>query len=178
MAYRNETIEKIVKEVATKLKSSEIPPKDERKIAMGSDHGGFSLKEELRKYLDELGYKVKDCGPYSPEPCDYPDYAHLVASEVVKGECSKGIMIDGAGMGSCIACNKVPGIRAALAYDTFTAKMASEHDDANILCLGGQTIGVALAKDMVKAWLMTPFAGGRHAQRIDKIMGIEKKYLK
>lgn len=171
-------IKKIAEEVAAKLKSSEAPPKDEKRIAIGSDHGGFPLKEELRRYLDELGYKVKDCGSYSPESCDYPDYAHLVASEVVKGDCFKGIMIDGAGMGSCIVCNKVPGIRAALAYDTFTAKMASEHDDANVLCLGGQTIGVALAKDMVKAWLATPFAGGRHAQRVDKIMGIEKKYLK
>ncbi len=171
-------IKKIAEEVATKLKTSEVPPKDEKRIAMGSDHGGFPLKEELRKYLDELGYKVKDCGPYSLESCDYPDYAHLVASEVVKGECSKGIMIDGAGMGSCIVCNKVPGIRAALAYDTFTAKMASEHDDANVLCLGGQTIGIALAKDMVKVWLETKFAGGRHARRVDKIMGIEKKYLK
>ena len=171
-------IRKIAEEVATKLKSTEIPPKDEKRIAMGSDHGGFPLKEELGKYLDELGYKVKDCGPYSPESCDYPDYAHLVASEVARGECSKGIMIDGAGMGSSIACNKVPGIRAALAYDTFTAKMASEHDDANVLCLGGQTIGVALAKDMVRAWLATPFAGGRHGKRVDKIMGIEKKYLK
>ncbi len=178
MAYRDETIEKIVKEVVTQLKTTEVPPKDEMKIAIGSDHGGFPLKEELRKYLDELGYEVKDCGPYSPESCDYPDYAHLVASEVIKGDCSKGIMIDGAGMGSCIVCNKVPGIRAALAYDTFTAKMASEHDDANVLCLGGQTIGVALAKNMVKVWLETKFAGGRHALRVDKIMGIEKKYLK
>jgi len=171
-------IKKIAQEVATKLKTSEISPKDEKKIAIGSDHGGFPLKETLRKYLAELGYKIKDCGPYSPESCDYPDYAHLVASEVAKGDCSKGIMIDGAGMGSSIACNKVPGIRAALAYNTFTAKMASEHDDANILCLGGQTIGVALAKDMVRVWLETKFAGGRHARRVDKIMGIEKKYLK
>jgi ribose 5-phosphate isomerase B len=171
-------IKKIAEEVATKLKTSEAPTKDETKIAIGSDHGGFPLKEELRKYLDGLGYKVKDCGPYSPESCDYPDYAHLVASEVAKEDCSKGIMIDGAGMGSSIVCNKVPGIRAALAYDTFTAKMASEHDDANVLCLGGQTIGVALAKDMVKVWIETHFAGGRHARRVDKIMGIEKKYLK
>jgi ribose 5-phosphate isomerase B len=178
MTDRDETIAKIVKEVTAQLKTSEVSVKEARSVALGSDHGGFPLKETLRKYLEELGYKIKDCGPYSPESCDYPDYAHLVAEQVASGESAKGIMIDGAGMGSCIVCNKVPGIRAALAYDSFTAKMASEHDDANVLCLGGQTMGDALVKDMVKVWLETKFAGGRHGRRVDKMMGIEKKYMK
>ena len=148
-------------------------------IAIGSDHGGFSLKTEIVKYLNENGYEVKDLG-ISDGCCaaDYPDYGLVVAEAVSSGECEKGIIICGTGIGISMTANKVPGIRAALCTDTYMARMSKEHNDANILALGGRVVGAGLALDMVEAWLKAEFQGGRHKIRVDKISGVEKKYLK
>ena len=147
-------------------------------VAIGADHGGYELREILRKYLTELGYDVKDMGAYNKEPVDYPDFAHEVARQVSTGKAWRGIMIDGAGIGSCIVANKVPGVRAGMAYDLSSAMNSREHNDTNLLTLGAGLIGVNLAKQIVKTWLSTEFGGGRHAQRVDKIIAVEKQYLK
>jgi len=147
-----------------------------RAIAIGSDHGGFDMKEDIKKEL--AAYEFVDLGTHSTESVDYPDPAHAVASMVSRGECSYGIIIDGAGIGSAIVANKVPGIRAAHCHNLFEIKNSKEHNNANILTLGGKVIGIGLATQMVKLWLETPFAGGRHQRRVDKMMAIEKTYLK
>lgn len=147
-------------------------------IVIGSDHGGWELKEKIKKYLQKEGYNVIDFGTYAPESCDYPDYALLVAEVVASGEYKKGILVDGTGGGVCLAANKVKGIRAVTAYNRLTGAYASEHDDANILCLGGKMIGELAAQDIVKSWLNTPYGGGRHQRRLDKIHDIEKRYFK
>ena len=149
-----------------------------RTIAIGSDHGGFDLKEELKAYLAAWGYTVLDQGTNSREAVDYPDFAEAVANAVVRGDASRGIVIDSAGIGSSIAANKVPGARAALCYDRATARNSREHNDANILSLGARLIPSEVAREIVAAWLETPFAGGRHQKRIDKIIAIEKRHLK
>lgn len=150
----------------------------EKTVALGADHGGFALKEDLKNYLPELGYNVLDCGPHKAEPVDYPDFAYAVARLVAQGRAARGIMIDGAGIGSCMAANKVPGVRAAMCYDVSTAVNSREHNDANVLTLGGGLIGTNLARQIVKTWLSTDFGGGRHARRVDKIMAIERRYLR
>ncbi len=150
----------------------------EKTVALGADHGGLAMKEDLKGYLAELGYAVVDCGTYSSEPVDYPDLAYAVARLVAEGRAARGIMIDGAGIGSCMAANKVPGVRAAMCYDLSTAVNSREHNDANVLTLGGGLIGANLARQIVKTWLSTAFGGGRHARRVDKIMDIERRYLK
>ncbi len=147
-------------------------------VAVGSDHGGFELKKTIVAYLSELGYAPLDCGTFSGEAVDYPDFALAVAELVASGRAWRGIVIDGAGIGSCIAANKVPNIRAALCYDQATAINSREHNDANVLTLGAGLIGPALAKQIVKTWLETAFGGGRHARRVDKIVAIEKRFLK
>jgi len=147
-------------------------------VAIGADHGGFELKETLKSYLQELGYTVLDCGTFSPASVDYPDFAYAVAKHVSDGRASRGIMVDGAGIGSCMAANKVPGVRAALCYDLSTASNSREHNDANVLTLGGRLIGINLAKQIVSTWLGTAFGGDRHARRVNKIMAIEQRYLK
>jgi ribose 5-phosphate isomerase B len=136
------------------------------------------LKEDLKSYLPELGYSVLDCGTHNTEPVDYPDFALSVAQLVAQGRVVRGILIDGAGIGSCMAANKVPGVRAAMCYDVSTAVNSREHNDANVLTLGGGLIGTSLARQIVKTWLSTDFGGGRHARRVDKILAIEKRYLK
>ena len=146
-------------------------------VAVGADHGGFALKQILIPYIGELGYEVTDCGTHSTDSVDYPDFAHAVAHLVSSGKAWRGIVIDGAGIGSCIAANKVPGIRAAMCYDVSTALNSREHNDANVLTLGGGLIGTNLAKQIVKTWLETAFGGDRHARRIDKITDIERRYL-
>lgn len=147
-----------------------------RRVAIGADHGGYALKEELKDYLQtELGYDVYDVGPSSAESVDYPDYAEAVARQVGRGRCAAGIMIDGVGIGSCMAANKVPGVRASLCYDVSTARNAREHNHANVLTLGGQMIGPLAARQIVQAWLETDYGGGRHARRVGKIMEIERK---
>ncbi len=147
-------------------------------VAIGADHGGFELKEILKSTLNELGFDPKDVGAYNKGAVDYPDFAHEVARLVSTGKAWRGIMIDGAGIGSCIVANKVPGIRAGMAYDISSAINSREHNDTNVLTLGAGMIGVNLAKQIVKTWLTTEFGGGRHTPRIDKIMAVEKQYLK
>ena len=139
------------------------------KIAIGCDHGGFQLKAAVMQYLADKGYAYEDFGTFSEESCDYPDIAIKVAEEVAAGKYDKGILICGTGIGIGIAANKVPGIRAALCHDTFSAHASREHNDANILTMGQRVIGQGLALDIVDIWLHTAFEGGRHQRRIDKI---------
>ena len=147
-------------------------------VAMGADHGGYDLKEILKKDVIALGYEVLDVGTHSKEPVDYPDLAHEVARAVGGGSAWRGIIIDGAGIGSCIVANKVPGVRAGMAYDHASAVNGREHNDTNVLTLGAGLIGVNLAKQIVATWLATPFGGGRHERRVNKIVMIEKFYTK
>jgi ribose 5-phosphate isomerase B len=147
-------------------------------VAIGADHGGLELKESLKPDLIALGFEIQDVGTNSKDAVDYPDFAHAVAQAVGTGKAWRGIMIDGAGIGSCIVANKVPGVRAGMAYDISSANNSREHNDTNVLTLGAGLIGVSLAKQIVKTWLTTEFAGGRHTARVDKIKSVEKKYLK
>jgi ribose 5-phosphate isomerase B len=162
------------------VKSVENAPQTQGRkvVAIGADHGGFELKEILITTLNELGYDVRDAGAYNKGSVDYPDFAHEVARLVSVGKAWRGIMIDGAGIGSCIVANKVPGIRAGMAYDYSSAVNSREHNDTNVLTLGAGMIGINLAKQIVKTWLTTEFGGGRHIARIDKINAVEKQYLK
>jgi ribose 5-phosphate isomerase B len=153
-------------------------PAQGRKVAIGADHGGYPLKEELTSFLGELGYAVTDCGTHSPTAVDYPDFAYAVARLVADGRAWRGIVVDGAGIGSCMVANKVPGVRAALCYDHASAVNSREHNDANVLTLGGLLIGRALARQIVQVWLETDFGGGRHGRRVDKIMAIEERFLR
>jgi ribose 5-phosphate isomerase B len=146
-----------------------------RRIAIAADHGGFSMKENLKPFLQKQGYQVDDCGTHSSESVDYPDFAYAVAIKVSSGEAWRGIIIDGAGIGSCMAANKVRGVRAAMCYDHATALNSREHNKANVLTLGAGMIDNAQARQIVLTWLNTKFGGGRHARRVDKIMDIEKK---
>ena len=143
-------------------------------VAIGADHGGYPLKEALKVFLEEKGYQVIDCGTNSTDSVDYPDYARAVALQVAEGNAWRGIMIDGAGIGSCMAANKIPGVRAAMCYDHATAHNSREHNDANLLTLGAGLIGTQLAKQITATFLETDFGGGRHARRVDKIMAIER----
>lgn len=147
-------------------------------IAVGADHGGFALKNLIAETLRGYGYDVRDCGTNSKEAVDYPDFAHAVARLVADGTCTAGIVVDGAGIGSCMTANKVPGIRAALCYDISTARNSREHNYANVLTLGGRLIGDGLALEIVKTWLGTPWGGGRHGARVEKITEIERRYLR
>ena len=145
-------------------------------IAIGGDHGGFALKEALATWLAEKGYAVTDCGTHGTDAVDYPDIALAVARLVADGACTVGIVIDGAGIGSCMAANKVPGVRASLCYDISTARNAREHNYANVLTLGARLIGEGLAMDIVTTWLTTPWGAARHGARVDKITAIERVY--
>lgn len=147
-------------------------------IAIGSDHGGYELKKAIKKHLDEKGIEYKDFGTFSEESVDYPDYALKVAEAVASGEFDKGILLCGTGVGISIAANKVPGIRAAHVSDAFSARYSKEHNNANVLCMGGRVVGPGLAAILVDEWLNAEFQGGRHQKRLDKITEIEKKYSK
>ncbi|MFN2241571.1 MAG: ribose 5-phosphate isomerase B [Anaerolineae bacterium] len=149
-----------------------------RTVALGADHGGYAMKEDLKGYLAGLGYEVVDCGTGSTASVDYPDFAYAVAKLVSDGRAWRGIMVDGAGIGSCMAANKVPGVRAAMCYDHATAVNSREHNDANVLTLGGVLLGPNLARQIVKTWLEADFGGDRHARRVNKIMAIEKRFLR
>jgi ribose 5-phosphate isomerase B len=144
-------------------------------IAIASDHGGFDLKNYVVKYLSDNGVEFEDLGTFNTDSVDYPDYAVKVAEGVAQGKYEKGIVICGTGIGISIAANKIHGIRAALCTDSYMARMSREHNDANILALGGRVIGPELALDIVQTWLNTDFLGGKHKRRIDKIADIEKK---
>ena len=137
------------------------------KIAFGCDHGGLSLKAEVVKLLLELGHVVADQGCHSDESVDYPDFARAVCAQVQNGSCERGILICGTGVGMSMAANRFEGIRAALGNELFTARMSREHNDANVLCLGARVIGPGLAGEIVRTWISTEFAGGRHQRRID-----------
>ena len=150
--------------------------KDNEKIAVACDHGGFRLKGEIIAHLEERGIDYEDFGTFSDESCDYPDYAEAACLAVTDGRCSKAILICGTGIGISIAANKIPGIRAACCSDTFSARFTRLHNDANALCFGGRVVGPGLATDMVDLFLDTEFEGGRHQKRIDKITALEEKY--
>lgn len=161
-----------------------VAPEDKRGphsgtvVALGADHGGYQMKEALKKELLGLGYTVADVGTHSEEACDYPDFAYAVAAMVASGQASSGVMIDAVGVASAIVANKVPGIRAAAASTEFAAKSSREHNDANVLTLGGRVLGLEAAKSILKVWLETWFGGGRHQNRLKKISEIEEKFLK
>jgi len=154
------------------------PEKSIRVVAIGADHGGFELKEKLKSHLRDWGYQVLDLGTGSVEAVDYPDFAEAVGNAVAQGEAWLGIVLDSAGIGSSIAANKVPGVRAALCYDRATARNSREHNDANVLSLGAKLISPEDAREIVALWLSTPFAGGRHQRRVDKIRSIEERSAK
>jgi ribose 5-phosphate isomerase B len=147
-------------------------------VAVGADHGGFDLKEVIKSEVVSMGFEVIDAGTNSHDAVDYPDFAHKVAVLVATGKAWRGIVIDGAGIGSCIVANKVPGVRAGMAYDHASASNSREHNDTNVLTLGAGLIGTNLARQIVKIWLTTAYGGGRHAPRVEKIIAIEKQYLK
>ena len=147
-------------------------------IAIGADHGGYPLKERIGFKLREEGHEVLDCGTTSPDSVDYPDFAHEVARKVATGEARWGIIVDGAGIGSAMVANKVPGVRAALCYDLSSARNSREHNHANVLTLGAGLVGDGLAWQIVREWLAIDFGGGRHARRVDKITAVEQTYLR
>lgn len=144
-------------------------------IAIGSDHGGYELKEHIKKYLEECGVEFKDFGTYSEDSVDYPDCARPVCEAVINGEAESGILICGTGIGISMAANKFKGIRAALCSDVYSAKMTKEHNNANVICLGGRVTGRELAFMIIDAWRNAEFLGGRHADRIAKIHQIEEQ---
>jgi ribose 5-phosphate isomerase B len=148
------------------------------RIAIGADHAGYHAKEVIKRYLLEAGYPVEDLGTWSDESVDYPDYAKQVAARVARGEDHLGVLICGTGIGMSIAANKVEGIRAAVAHDAMTARAAREHNDANVLTLGGRVVSDALAVDIVKEFLGAKFARGRHQRRIDKITELDEERVK
>lgn len=143
------------------------------KLALGSDHGGYRLKEAIKRYLLEKGYEVTDFGAENTDSCDYPDFAIPVAKKVASGEFDKGILICGTGIGIGIAANKIKGIRAALCHDVFSAEASRNHNDANILTMGERVVGEGLALKIVETFLTSEFEGGRHQRRIDKIKDLE-----
>lgn len=146
-------------------------------VAVGADHGGFRLKERIAFRLREAGRTVVDCGTDSADAVDYPDFAAAVAGRVASGECEAGIVVDGAGIGSAMVANKVPGVRAALCYDISSARNSREHNHANVLTLGAGLIGEALALQIVETWLATPWGEGRHAARVAKIDALDRSRL-
>ena len=149
------------------------------KVAIGSDHGGFHLKEVMVKFLDEKGYQVLDLGAHGPEPSDYPDFARAVAGAILRGEAERGILICGSGVGASVAANKFPGIRAAVCHDTFSSHQGVEDDEMNVLCLGERVIGPELAKEIAVRFLSARFSGAeRHIRRLTKVKEIEKEHMK
>jgi len=147
------------------------------KVVIGSDHGGYRLKEDLKPYVESLGHEVIDIGCHSEQSTDYPDYAGVACEKVLSGEADKAILVCGTGIGMCIAANKIPGIRCALLSDTFSAQATREHNDTNVLALGGRVVGPGLAREIVRVWLETPFSREeRHVQRLNKIRALEEKY--
>lgn len=151
-------------------------PVGKRVVAIGSDHGGFQLKEDMKPFIQSLGYTIVDVGTSDEKACDYPDFAYAVAMAVSNGQAWRGVMIDGAGIGSCVVANKVPGVRAACGHNEFVARNAREHNDTNVLTLGSKVTGSEVCKEILKVWLETWFSGGRHKKRVDKIIDVEKRF--
>jgi ribose 5-phosphate isomerase B len=149
---------------------------DAKIVALGADHGGYPLKEQLKQFVAGAGYRVIDCGTNSTAAVDYPDFAYAVARLVADGRAWRGVIIDGAGIGSCMTANKIPGVRAAMCYDQATAVNSREHNNANVLTLGAGLIGPNLARQIVATWLATEFAGGRHARRVGKIDALDERF--
>ncbi|OEF99842.1 ribose 5-phosphate isomerase B [Vulcanibacillus modesticaldus] len=143
------------------------------KVAIASDHGGYELKEHIKAVMDSMGIEYQDLGPNSTESVDYPDYALPVANKVAAQEVDRGILVCGTGIGMSIAANKVKGVRAALVHDCYSARVTRQHNNSNVLCLGGRTTGVLVAEEIVRIWLSEDFEGGRHERRIQKIEKIE-----
>ena len=159
---------------AAKRETPAASPVSPKRVAIGADHGGFALKEILRKAIaDEMGWQVHDCGTHSEEAVDYPDFAAAVAREVASGRAARGIVVDAAGIGSTMAANKVAGVRCALCHDDATVKNSREHNDANVLALGSKIVNRGAAVRLVRLFLTTEFAGGRHERRVKKIMALE-----
>lgn len=145
------------------------------RVAIGSDHAGLALKQELVRWLGERGYEYHDFGTHTTASCDYPDYAKAVGEAVARGEFERGILVCGTGIGISIAANKVPGVRAVVCSETYSARMSRDHNDANVLCLGGRVVGPGLAQEIAEVWLGTPFSGDqRHVRRIEKISAVER----
>jgi len=145
------------------------------RIAVGADHAGYPLKVEVVRFLEEQGHEVTDLGTHSTDPVDFPVYARQVGQAVQLGKADRGVLVCGSGVGACVAANKLRGIRAALGHDTYTAHQGVEHDDVNVLCLGGRVVGPALAYDIVRSWLTARYIGtGRHKRRVDQILEIER----
>ncbi len=157
---------------------SSLSANESKVVAFGSDHGGYQFKLQLKKHAESLGYQVLDVGCHNEDPCDYPDYAYAVALAVSSGSAWRGVMIDGAGIGSCVAANKVPGIKAACCHNEFVARNAREHNDTNVLTLGSKVTGIEVCKEIMRIWLETWFAGGRHKNRVGKIDEVEKRFVK
>jgi ribose 5-phosphate isomerase B len=149
------------------------------KLALGSDHAGFPLKQELKSVLESEGHEVLDLGTHSPAPADYPDSAEAVARAVVEGRAERGVLVCGSGVGASVAANKLPGIRAAVCHDAYSAHQGVEHDDMNVLVLGGRIVGPALAQELVRAFVAARFSNEeRHARRLEKVKAIERRYAK
>ena len=147
-----------------------------QRIALGADHGGFEMKEQIKSLLADLGHDFQDFGTHSSDAVDYPDYAHLVARAVAGATCDLGIVVDGAGIGSCMTANKVPGVRAAMCYDEASARNSREHNGANVLTLGGKMISADRMREIVRIWLGTELTEERHRRRVEKITEIEQQY--
>ena len=145
------------------------------RIAVGADHAGYPLKVQVVQFLEEQGHEVTDLGTHSTDPVDFPEYAKRVGQAVQLGKADRGVLVCGSGVGACVAANKLRGIRAALCHDTYTAHQGVEHDDVNVLCLGGRVVGSALAYDILRSWLTARYLGtGRHKRRVDQILEIER----
>jgi ribose 5-phosphate isomerase B len=163
-----------IREVAAE--EAKPKPAADKIVAVGSDHGGFAMKQRLKPLFAELGLHVEDVGAADDKPVDYPDIAEKVALSVARGEAARGVILDGAGIGSCMVANKIPGVRAALCYDKASARNSREHNDSNVLTLGGRLLTESVAEDVLRVWLTTPFGGGRHQGRVQKITEIERRY--
>jgi ribose 5-phosphate isomerase B len=164
------------KKIQIVRRTSRRGSKASKLIAVGSDHGGFQMKEEIKVLLNELGHKVQDFGAYSEDAVDYPDFAHAVARAVADGSSDLGIVVDGAGVGSAMTANKVPGVRAAACYSVEVARNSREHNDANVLTLGSKTINSKQMRDIVMTWLSTEISEERHRKRVAKIDAIQRQY--
>jgi ribose 5-phosphate isomerase B len=145
------------------------------RVAIAADHAGYLLKEDLREFLESEGHEVLDCGTDSTEPVDYPAFSKAAASAVIDGRAERGIVLGGSGQGEQIAANKVHGIRASLCNDLYTARLARQHNDANVLGMGARIVAPTLAMEIVRVWLATPFEGGRHVRRLEQITAIEQE---